>query len=415
MGTVITTATAQFDKALVTLIQKRLEEELRAPLPHLLPGNFRKAEFVKGTNNTMRFLRVADMAELAGEDADPSAGTAPWLTEGVAPTSEDLTLGYEEFSANQAGRVIKLSDKAMQAHPIDMLAEAAEKVARNAIETADRRVARVLGAGTNVLYADLGSARLNIGSNDVMTASVLRRAVASLKADNVPAFPDGLYRAIINPAVTFEFMEETGNAGWQNAALYAGSMPLLSGELGRFAGVRFIESSAAKVFADGGTTSKAIALTLASATDVFTAGAAHGLAAGDKVRFRTVATSTTPVEDTVYYVIASGLTSTDFKVSATLGGATIDIDADGSVASGDWGVVNDVYSTFICGPESYAFGDWGSIESHITPPGGHDDPLHQSALVGWKGYFGAMLVGEGDNATNASGPRYIRVESGSGL
>ncbi|HET7070156.1 MAG TPA: N4-gp56 family major capsid protein [Nocardioides sp.] len=414
MGTVISTSTTNFDKALVTLIQKNLEQELRAPLPHLLPGNFRKAEFVKGTNNTMRFLRIQDMAELAGEDADPSAGTAPWLTEGTPPTSEDLTLGYEEFSANQAGRVIKLTDKAMQAHPIDMLGEAAAKVARNALETADRRVARVLGAGSNVLYADLGSDRLNIGTNDVLSASVLRRAIAGLKADNVPAFPDGLYRAIINPAATFEFMEETGNAGWQNAALYAGSMPLLSGELGRFAGCRFIESSAAKVFADAGTTSKAIALTLTAATDVF-AGTAHGLKAGDKVRFRTVATSATPAEDTVYYVIASGLTADAFKVSATAGGATINIDADGSVASGDWGVVNDVYSTFIYGPEAYVFGDWGTIEAHITPPGGHDDPLHQSALVGWKGYFGAMLVGEGDNATNASGPRYVRVESGSSL
>jgi N4-gp56 family major capsid protein len=336
MGTVISTSTTNFDKALVTLIQKRLEEELRAPLPHLLPGNFRKAEFVKGTNNTMRFLRIVDMAALAGEAADPAAGTAPWLTEGTPPTSEDLVFGYEEFSANQAGRVIKLTDKAILQNPIDLLATASEKVARNAIETADRRVARVVNAGTNVLYGGNATTRGGVGTGlvagDTITASLLRRAVANLKTDNVPAFRDGYYRAIINPAVSFDFQEDTGAGGWMEAAKYAGSMPLLTGELGKFAGVRFIEASTATVFA----------------------------LAGD-------------------------------------GGA------------------DDVYSTFIMGTEAYAFGDWGSIESHITPPGGHDDPLHQSALVGWKGYFGAMLVGEGASATNASGPRYIRLETTSDL
>jgi hypothetical protein len=73
---------------------------LRAPLPHLLPGNFREASFVKGTNNVMRFINIADMSVVAGTT---TPGTPPWLTEGVAPTSEDLAFGYEEFSANQAG------------------------------------------------------------------------------------------------------------------------------------------------------------------------------------------------------------------------------------------------------------------------------------------------------------------------
>lgn len=410
----ISTSTAQFDKALNVLIQKRLQEELRAPLPHLLPGNFTKAQFVKGTNNTMRFLRIEDMAELAGEDADPVAGTAPWLTEGTPPTSEDLTFGYEEFSANQAGRVIKLTDKAMLQHPVDLMAAAAEKVVRNSLETADRRVARVISQGANVLYADLGSARLNIGTNDVLTPTLLRRSVALLKNDNVPAFPDGYYRAIVDPFTSFDFQEDNSVGGWMDAARYAGSMPLLTGELGRFAGVRFIESSVAKKFADGGTTSKAIAVTITAATDVFAA-TAHGLAAGDKVRFRVLTGATGVTADQVYYVIASGLTANAFKVSATLGGSTIDVTADGSVASGDWGTVNDVHSVFLFGPGAYAFGDWGSIETHLTPPGGHDDPLHQSALVGWKGYFGAVLTGEGVNATNEVGPRYIRIECGSAL
>ena len=57
---------------------------------------------------------------------------------------------------------------------------------------------------------------------------------------------------------------------------------------------------------------------------------AHGLIAGDIVRFSAVVTSTVPVISTNYYVISSGLTADAFKISATEGGATINIDVDGT-------------------------------------------------------------------------------------
>jgi len=69
----------------------------------------------------------------------------------------------------------------------------------------------------------------------------------------------------------------------------------------------------------------------------------------------------------------------------------------------------DVYSTYIAGPDSYAFGDWGGFSFPMygfTPAPGND--LGQKASVGWKGFVGAMLVDE-------AGARYIRIESGSGL
>lgn len=408
----VNTGTTNYDKLLVTLIQKRLEEELRAPLPHLLPGNFRKAQFVKGTNNTMRFLRIADMAEAAGENADPSAGTAPWLTEGTPPTEEDLTIGYEEFSANQAGRVIKLTDKALLQSPIDLMAVAAEKIARNALETADRRVARILAVGTNV-YRVGDRARTDlVRPSDVITASVMRRVVAMLKADNVPTFADGYYRAIINPAAVFDFQEDTAVGGWLQASQYRDSqMGLLTGEIGRFAGVRFIESSASKVFVpalggtDGGSGAPVTLQTSAAADDIIDA-TAHGFAVGDKVKFTALTGGTGLTVDQVYEVIAANHGANTFQVSATAGGSAVNFTTD--ITAGTVALANDVHSTIVFGPDAYAFGDWGTIETHITPPGGHDDPLHQSALVGWKGYFGAMLIDE-------AGPRYIRVESGTGL
>jgi hypothetical protein len=96
------TATTNFDKTVQTLIRRQLEDELLPALPHLR-GGFVKATFVKGTNSTMRFLRVP-YATPTTNSGTVTPGTAPWLTEGVAPTAIELSIGYEEFTAYQAGQ-----------------------------------------------------------------------------------------------------------------------------------------------------------------------------------------------------------------------------------------------------------------------------------------------------------------------
>jgi hypothetical protein len=65
---------------------------------------------------------------------------------------------------------------------------------------------------------------------------------------------------------------------------------------------------------------------VANTDDTLTTTSAHGLVAGDTVVFETDGTIPTGITaDQTYYVIASGLTTTVFKVSTTLGGSTIDI------------------------------------------------------------------------------------------
>lgn len=64
----------------------------------------------------------------------------------------------------------------------------------------------------------------------------------------------------------------------------------------------------------------------ANADDTLTTSSAHGLSANDTVIFETDGTIPTGLTaDTQYYVISSGLTTTVFKVSATLGGSAVDI------------------------------------------------------------------------------------------
>jgi len=82
--------------------------------------------------------------------------------------------------------------------------------------------------------------------------------------------------------------------------------------------------------ANGGDVLAATSISNASPA-VVTASAAHGLSAGDEVRFTTTGTLPTGLTvGTHYYVIAAGLTSTQFEVSATRGGSAINTSGAGS-------------------------------------------------------------------------------------
>lgn len=78
------------------------------------------------------------------------------------------------------------------------------------------------------------------------------------------------------------------------------------------------------------TTTKSV--TCASATDLFTA-TTHGLAEGDAIRFSTLTGGAGIVAAQAYYVIASGLTANDFRVSTVPGGVTIDVTTDLTVGT----------------------------------------------------------------------------------
>jgi hypothetical protein len=139
---------------------------------------------------------------------------------------------------------------------------------------------------------------------------------------------------------------------------------------------------------------------------------ADNLVAGNRIKILTLTGGAGLTAGNTYYIVQPTST-TVFKLSSTLNGAAIDITSDSLRHHGS--VVNDVLNAVIFGPEAYAFGDWGSIQTYFTQPGGTTDPLHQLTQVGWKGMFGAVIMGEGTNATGVTAARYRRIEHTSQL
>lgn len=325
----LTTATANFDQTVTALVLKQIAQNLRDKSVYLQEGAYVRGDLIPGTN-LIRHIAYADMSVTTnGNTVTP--GTTPWLTEGVPPVDEAMAMYYEEYGAQQAGRTLAISDVALAQSPHRLMSVAAERIGTNAAQTIDLFVGNVLHAGTaRLLYAGTATARNEVSANENMTGALIRRAVAVLKAANVPTFPDGTYHAFIHPFIVHDLQADTAASGWTEVQKYASPENLLTGEVGKYMGVRFIETTIGNLFANAG---------------------------------------------------------------------------DGAGGAGNI----DVYSTFIFGPDAFAFGDLQSVQSYMVSPGGdHTDPLAQKAIVGWKAMFGTKLL-----SITGAGNKYIRIEAAS--
>lgn len=237
----LSTATSGFADLVQEMVARAAEQELRASLPHAMPGNYQRLSFIKGTD-TIRLARYADAA----------AQTAA-LTEGTAPTAQSLTISSETFSATQLGGVWEITDLGQLDSPHDVIAISAERAGRQAALSIDRNVREILNAGASVQYVTATS-RATLATSNVVTAAQVKKMVANLKGRNVPSFGDGFYRAFVHPNVVYDLMTDTANGAWLDLK-YTEALPILAKEIGRLAGVRFLESSESKVFIDGGASS----------------------------------------------------------------------------------------------------------------------------------------------------------------
>jgi len=264
-----TTATSGFSDLVQELVSARAAEELRARAVHAMPGLYVPARFIKGTN-TLRYARYADLA------VNTTA-----LTEGTAPTDNALTISSEYFTAAQFGATVAVSDLAQIDSPHDLISIAAERIAYNATRSMDVLVRDVIHANalTSAIYGATGATTLTANTANsavavagVLTGAFVKNMVARLKGANVPQFADGTYRCIIHPSQEYDLVSDTSVSGWIEANKYVNNTPLLTNEIGQFAGVRFIVSSDAKVASAAGASSGNVYNALFLGPDAYTIG-----------------------------------------------------------------------------------------------------------------------------------------------
>ena len=185
------------------------------------------------------------------------------LTEGVTPDGQSLTVSTVEATVQQYGGYITISD-VLQLTAIDNnMMQATKLLGSQAGATLDTITREVLNGGTNVIYSGGVTSREAVA--DVLTVADIKKAARALKVQNADQIGDS-FVAIIHPDVTYDL---TNDPDWKAPHQYVDTDHMYTGEIGKIAGVRFVETTEAKIWANAGSGGKSVYSTLVLADNAY--------------------------------------------------------------------------------------------------------------------------------------------------
>ena len=286
-----------------------------------------------------------------------------------------------EATVEQYGGYVTLTDMLELTAIDDNIVQATKLIGGQAGATLDTITRDIINAGTNVQYGDdltINARHLLIGGesegNNYLTVDAIRLAVRALKNQNAEPI-NGSYVAIIHPDIAHDL---TKDPLWEKVKAYD-PKDLYNGEIGRLLGVRFVETTEAKIFhaEDLSADSRTLTASSVSGTAVTIK---EALSNGDieKIIGRKVL-----INDAAYTV--SEATSNKL----TLDEAPGNVSADTVIYPGEAGCEGrDVYSTLVIADNAYGVTDieGGGLQHIVKQKGsaGSADPLDQRSTVGWK-------------------------------
>lgn len=238
-----TTLSTGLSAEMKTFYDMTLIDEAQANLVHDQFGQ--KRPIPANGGKVIEFRKFAPLAK----------ATTP-LTEGVTPDGKQLSVSTVTATVSQYGDYITQSDMLELTALDNTILESAKLLGRQAGATLDTVVRNVLHSGTNVMYAEKKTAsgmteiqsRSALDTDCVITVELIQRAVAKLRAQNAPTI-NGKYVGIVHPYVAYDLMRDPE---WIDAHKYAQPENLYEGEIGEIAGVRFVQTTEAKIYGGAG-------------------------------------------------------------------------------------------------------------------------------------------------------------------
>ncbi len=238
-ATVQTTLLEGLSAEMKTFYDMTLIDEAQSNLVHDQFGQ--KRPIPKNGGKTIEFRKFAPLAK----------ALTP-LTEGVTPDGKSLSVSTITATVSQYGDYITQSDVLELTSLDNTILEATKLLGRQAGVTLDTVVRDVLQSGNNVTYCPKAdgtavTSRSALDETCQLTVDVVKQVVAKLRAQNAPTI-NGKYVAIIHPYVAYDLMSDPK---WIESHQYAKPENLYEGEIGEIAGVRFVQTTEAKVYAGG--------------------------------------------------------------------------------------------------------------------------------------------------------------------
>lgn len=234
-----TTLLSGLSAEMKTFYDMTLIDEATANLVHDQFGQ--KRPIPKNGGKTIEFRKFAPLAK----------ALTP-LTEGVTPDGKSLEVSTVTAEVAQYGDYITQSDVLELTSLDNTILEATKLLGRQAGATLDTVVRNVMQSGTNVTYCPKAdgtavTSRSGLATDCQLTVDVVNQVVAKLRAQNAPTI-NGKYVAIIHPYVAYDLMSDPA---WIDAHKYAKPENLYEGEIGEIGGVRFVQTTEAKIYSGG--------------------------------------------------------------------------------------------------------------------------------------------------------------------
>ena len=198
-----------------------------------------KRNIPAGSGKTIEFRKFTPLAKIT---------TA--LVEGVTPDGQALDTDVLTATVAQYGGYVIITDLLDLTAIDNIKTEAVQLIGSQAGRSLDTVTREVLNGGTNVQYHEgERENRAAIQAGDKLTVKAIRNAVRTLKRQNTPMI-DGSYVSIIHPDVSFDLMDDPSWVEWHK---YTTPEAMFNNEIGKIAGVRFVETTEAKIFDAAGT------------------------------------------------------------------------------------------------------------------------------------------------------------------
>lgn len=216
---------------------------IRSAEPELVHDQFGQKRPIPGGNG--KKIEFRKFSSLPKMDKNP-------LTEGVTPDGQSLNVTKLEAEIKQYGGYVTTSDLLNLTAFDQVTAETLKLLGSQAGRTSDTVTRDVLCAGTSVIYAGGAASRTALKEANTLKIADIKKAVRLLKRNNAPKIGDS-YVAIIHTDTAYDLMNDPE---WIEAQKYTTSDKIFNGEIGHMYGVRFVESTEAKIWskADSGAT-----------------------------------------------------------------------------------------------------------------------------------------------------------------
>lgn len=171
-----------------------------------------------------------------------TAITTP-LTENTNPSETTVATSEVTVEPLTYGQFVKTSKELQWKSINPVMDEISDELSDNAALSYDTIVRAALSGNFTNQFAGGAASEITVADASVLNAAEIRKAVYSLRKNNVPGFQGNMYKALIHPAGHFDLQSDTAAGSWLETSKYIKNDEILRGEVGALYGTRFVVST----------------------------------------------------------------------------------------------------------------------------------------------------------------------------